>query len=95
MKSFGVFILIGGLGLTFVVWLHDFRRLRIAARLPQAAPSRLPPETHALTAILSGLGIMIIRGWAAGVAVLLLQPTTTFLVAPLLERMARHRSIKG
>ncbi len=55
MKFLGVITLIAGIGLTLVVCLHDFRRMRIAVRMPQAAPSLLPPETHALAALLSGL----------------------------------------
>jgi len=95
MKFLGFFTLTFGVALSFAVWLHDFRRLRIGANLPHAAPSRLPPELHALAAILSSLGAMMIWWWAAGVAVLLLQPTIAFLMAPLLERLeriARHRN---
>ncbi len=67
-----------GIALSFAVWLHDFGRLRIAARVPQAAPSRVPPEMHALAALLSSLGAMMIWWWAAGVAVLLLQRRLPF-----------------
>lgn len=90
VQFIGMALLITGITLSVLAWRHDLKRLRIAARLPQAAPSRVAPELHLLAALLTSGGSTILSRWYIGLAVLVLHATVAFAMPRLLERIARR-----
>jgi hypothetical protein len=89
MTILAVLLVLVGAGISLATWVHDLRRLRIVATLPQAAPSRIAPEVHALGAALTGAGCGLLWGWMVGVAAAVAQSALAYAVAPpMVERLA-------
>lgn len=70
----GVLVVIGLL-LLIASFRHERLRHRILREVPQAAPKRVAPELHALAALITAGGVMMLAGWLAGLAGLLLRPS--------------------
>jgi hypothetical protein len=71
------------------VWRHDLGRLRIEASAPQAAPKRMPPEIHVLSAGLTGVGVGLLWSFWIALGAFAVQVTLAYAVLPrLLERLA-------
>jgi len=84
----GSLFIIGGGALSLLTWRHDLKRFRIGAHMPQAAPSRIPPEVHVLGGFLSAVGATILWSSTIGVLVLIAQPVFAYaVVRPLIERL--------
>lgn len=73
------------------VLLHDVKRTRLSNIAPQAAPSRLPPEIHAIAAVLAGLGAALLWTWWIGLVVLVVHAGLSWTVAPRLVEIVAHR----
>jgi hypothetical protein len=89
MKILAVVFVITGVAISVLTLLHDLQRISISLDVPQAAPSRLPPELHVLAAILNAVGWILLRSWIAGSLVFVGHLGVAFGLAPLLiERSA-------
>jgi hypothetical protein len=88
MKVLAAVFAITGIAISLLTLLHDLQRIRISLEAPQAAPSRLPPELHALAAIFDAVGWILLRGWLVGSLVFLGHLGFTIGLAPLLIERA-------
>jgi len=89
MTIFGAALVLAGIGISVLMLLHDWQRIRVSLEAPQAAPSRLPPEAHVLAAILDAAGWICLRGWLVGGVVLVAHLVISLGLAPvLIERSA-------
>lgn len=63
---------LAALGVALSAWAlwHDRQRHRIAAEVPQAAPSRVPPEIHFLAALVTAGGVWLLAGWPCALGAL-------------------------
>src|SRR5215471_19228136 len=96
MKILGVALAAVGVVTSTLTLLHDLLRMRLSLIAPQAAPSRYPPELHAIAAILNAAGWMVLRGWRAGSIVLFVHLTVAYVLAPrLVQRLAILFSSRG
>jgi hypothetical protein len=82
----GVILAFVGIAISLLTLLHDFGRIRISLEMPQAAPSRLPPELHALAAVLNAAGWVWLRGWIVGGVVFVVHSAVVFGLAPIVVR---------
>lgn len=85
----GIILVVSGVASALLVWRHDMGRLRIEATAPQAAPKRIAPEIHVLSAGLTGLGVGLLWGLPLALGAFAIQITLAYAVVPrLLERLA-------
>jgi hypothetical protein len=81
-----------GIGSSIATFVHDLRRLRLGATMPQAAPKRLPPEIHALGALLTGGASYLLSGWLAALGALIAHAALAYAaLPPLIEKLALRR----
>ncbi len=78
----GIMLIAAGAVVSLATLAHDVRRLRIGARVPQAAPSRVPPEVHALGAVVTAAGAWAVAGWLIGLFVLIAHAIIAYGIAP-------------
>lgn len=89
MSVLGIVLTVTGVASALLVWRHDLRRLRVEASAPQAAPKRMPPEVHVLSAGLTGIGIGLLWGFFIALSAFAVQVALAYAVVPrLLERLA-------
>ena len=87
MTVLGIVLAVAGVASALLVWRHDLGRLRIEASAPQAAPKRLPPEIHVLSAGLTGIGASLLWSFWIALAAFAIQIALAYAVLPrLLER---------
>ena len=77
---------IAGIAISILTFMHDLGRIRISVSMPQAAPSRVPPELHALAAGLNAAGWVFLRGWIVAGVVVVVHLTVAFVLAPIVVR---------
>jgi hypothetical protein len=88
MSALGIVLAVSGVASALLVWRHDLRRLRVEASAPQAAPKRIAPEVHVLSAGLTGLGVGLLWGFFIALGAVAVQITLAYVVLPrLLERL--------
>jgi hypothetical protein len=87
---FGGVLAGAGVAISLPALIHDLGRMRISLSMPQAAPSRVPPELHALAAVLNAVGWVFLRGWIVAGIVLVVHLAVAWGLAPfVLWRLAR------
>ena len=84
MSALGILLVVSGVAIALLVWRHDLRRLRVEASEPQAAPKRMPPEVHVLSAGLTGLGVGLLWSLPIALGVVAIQLTLAYAVLPRL-----------
>jgi hypothetical protein len=86
---FGGLLVGAGVAVSMLAWMHDLGRMRISLSMPQAAPSRVPPELHAVAAVLNAVGWLFLRGWIVAGIVLVAHMAVAWGLAPfVVERLA-------
>ena len=89
MTVLGIVLVVSGVASALLVWRHDLGRLRIEATVPQAAPKRIAPEVHVLSAGLTGIGIGLLWSFPVALGAFVIQVTLAYALVPrLLERLA-------
>jgi hypothetical protein len=84
----GIILAAAGLLLSVAAFVHDGRRLLISRKFPQAAPSRIAPEVHAVSALIMGAGAGLIGGWATGAVIAFGCGLVSYLIVrPLIHRL--------
>ena len=79
-----------GIAISILTLSHDLGRIRISLSMPQAAPSRVPPEVHAVAAVLNAVGWGFLRGWIVAGIVLVVHLGVAWGLAPfVIWRLAR------
>ena len=92
MRVIGIALILVGLSTALLVWRHDLRRLRIWEIAPQAAPRRIAPEIHVLTAGLTGVGCWLLWSVPAALGAIAVHLTLAYAFMPrLLDRVLDAR----
>ena len=84
MSVVGIVLIVCGMVIGLLVWRHDLGRLRIEASEPQAAPKRIAPEVHVLSAGLTGLGVGLLWDFPIAFGAVAIQLTLAYAIMPRL-----------